>query len=113
MSVIINYLLSDTYLLCTVLPRPLDADDSSESSSDEESDESHGKRFQAVTCTGRQLGSDVFVFGPTLHLSVDGDVIPEEQQVYGQKALFARAKLDYSSRKLCLHEYRRIHIICP
>ena len=93
MSVIIKYLLSDTYLLCTVLPRPLDADDSSESSSDEESDESHGKRFQAVMCTGRQLGSDVFVFGPTLHLSVDGDVIPEEQQVYG-----------ILIRKLCLHE---------
>lgn len=67
----------DSYIFFTNF-RSLDASDSSESSEVEEGDVVRGKRFQAVTCIGRQLGSTTFVFGPTLHISELGEVIPKE-----------------------------------
>ena len=60
----------------------LDAGESSDSSDDDDADVVRGKKFKAVTCTGRQPGSSVFVFGPTLHINDLGDLIPRESQEY-------------------------------
>ena len=60
----------------------LNAGESSESSQSEDDDQVRGKKFQAVTCTGRQPGSSIFVFGPTLHMNEMGDLIPRELQEY-------------------------------
>jgi len=35
-----------------------------------------------ITCTGRQLNSDVFVFSPTVHLDKWGNEIPVSEQQY-------------------------------
>ncbi len=67
---------------CPYLSSSLDADESSESSDDNDEDVVRGKKFQAVTCTGRQPGSSIFVFGPTLHINEHGELIPIEQQEY-------------------------------
>ena len=64
--------------------RSLDGGQSSESSDDDEEDVVNDRKFQAITCTGRQPGSSVFVFGPTLHINCNekGDLLPREQQEY-------------------------------
>lgn len=47
--------------------------------SDEEND-SNACQYDAVTCTGRQPCSDVFVFGRYLQLTDSGSVIPPDDQ---------------------------------
>lgn len=47
--------------------------------SDEDND-GNSCQFDAVTCTGRQPSSDVFVFGPNLQLTDNGIVIPADDQ---------------------------------
>lgn len=39
-------------------------------------------QYKAVSFTGRQPGSDVFVFGPTIQVSLEGQIIPVEDQEY-------------------------------
>ncbi len=55
------------------------ADDSSDESSSEDRGVQH---YLPVTCTGRQPGSQVFVFSPTLQLDKYGNVIPPDEQQY-------------------------------
>ena len=62
--------------------RSLDGGESSGSSNDDEEDVVNDRKFQAITCTGCQPGSSVFVFGPTLHINEKGDRLPREQQEY-------------------------------
>ena len=40
------------------------------------------RHYRAVTCTGRQPNSDVFVFSPTLHLDKWDNIIPADEQQY-------------------------------
>ena len=47
-----------------------------------DSDDENGIQYKAVSFTGRQPGSDVFVFGPTVQVSLEGRIIPEEEQEY-------------------------------
>ena len=37
------------------------------------------RKLQLVTCLGRQPGSDVWVLGPRLQLTSNGDMIPENE----------------------------------
>jgi len=46
------------------------------------SEEGSQRPYRAVTCTGRQLNSDVFVFSPTVHLDKWGNEIPVSEQQY-------------------------------
>ena len=43
---------------------------------------SEPKVMKAVTTLGRQLGGETFVFGPTVQLCSNGDLIPLESQEY-------------------------------
>ena len=54
----------------------------SSTGSDSESDDSDVTQYKAVTCTGRQPGSDIIIIGPELQFSSDGTLIPVEQQEY-------------------------------
>jgi hypothetical protein len=47
--------------------------------SDDESDD-NATQYDAVTCTGRQPNSHVFVFGPNFQVADSGDIIPAEDQ---------------------------------
>ena len=47
--------------------------------SDDESDDS-ATQYDAVTCSGRQPNSNVFVFGPNFQVRDNGDLIPAEDQ---------------------------------
>ena len=47
--------------------------------SDEDNDSS-ASQYDAVTCTGRQPCSDVFVFGPNFQLTESGSTIPPNDQ---------------------------------
>lgn len=51
----------------------------SQEDSDQSEDESFNQ-YDAVTCTGLQPGTDVYVFGPDFQVSSDGSVIPTNQQ---------------------------------
>lgn len=44
--------------------------------------EGSGSQCDAVTCTGLQPGSNVFVFGPEVQLTDDGEAIPVTEQVF-------------------------------
>lgn len=39
-------------------------------------------QYDAVTCTGVQPGSNVFVFGPNFQLYADGSIIPLNRQQF-------------------------------
>ena len=47
-----------------------------------ESDSDDSSSVSAVEQMGRQPGSNVFVIGPTLQFTSEGDVIPNEEQTY-------------------------------
>ena len=49
--------------------------------SDNESEDS-ATQYDAVTCTGRQPNSNVFVFGPNFQVTDNGDLIPAEDQSF-------------------------------
>lgn len=52
------------------------------SDSDTSSSSSSQRQYTAVICTGRQPNADVFVFGPSLQLDLNGEIIPEEDQQF-------------------------------
>ena len=59
---------------CVIIDNPYRLEDS-----DDESDDST-TQYDAVTCTGRQINSNVFVFGPNFQVTDNGDLIPAEDQ---------------------------------
>ena len=53
------------------------------SSTGSDSDSDNGvTQYKAVTCTGRQPGSDIYVIGPELQFFSDGTLIPTDTQEY-------------------------------
>ena len=55
------------------------------SASNEDTDpdsECESTMHKAVTCTGMQEDGDAFIFGPHLHFTVEGSIIPTHQQQY-------------------------------